>query len=392
MVLEIVIVIVVIALFFDFVNGFHDTSNAISTIVATGTLKPVYAVALAAVGNFLGVFLFPPLVATTMGKGIITESSIAAITILAALLGAIIWGLITWYLAIPSSSSHALIGGLLGAALVYTGPSAIIAPSITDVEILMEFMFIGGLLGLFIIFITGAAKHERLTPGFLAIGFITGAIIAIIIAIATKAVHVSGLFAAIIFIAASPLIGMGLSFIIVSLITRGLRRTSGPKANRYFRRLQIGSSFFYSLSHGTNDAQKTMGVITILLVSEGILTSFHIPLWVILAAGGAMALGTFLGGWRIVKTMAARITALRPYQGFSAETGGGVGLTTMAIMGIPVSTTHAIAGSIMGVGAARGTRAVRWGVTRRLIIAWIITIPASALMAAVICYALSFVM
>ena len=311
------------ALFFDFVNGFHDSANAIATVVGTRVLRPLYAVGIAAVANFAGPFIFGTAVAHTVGKGIIQPSFSTVDVIFAGLIGAIIWDLVTWYFGLPSSSSHALIGGLIGSALLAGGTSALVLPGI----------------------------EKTLT-----------------------------------FIVISPTLGFCSAFGIAIIIMYLFRRYTASYVNKIFGRLQICSSIFFSLTHGANDGQKTMGVITALLISGGMLdsTSFSVPIEVILASAIAIALGTFFGGWRIVKTMAFKLTSLRPYQGFCAETGGGVILTSMAWLGIPVSTTHAIAGAIMGVGATKRLSAVRWGVGKRIVYAWIITIPASAAVAAVV--------
>lgn len=311
------------ALFFDFVNGFHDSANAIATVVGTRVLRPLYAVGIAAVANFAGPFIFGTAVAHTVGKGIIQPSFSTVDVIFAGLIGAIIWDLVTWYFGLPSSSSHALIGGLIGSALLAGGTSALVLPGI----------------------------EKTLT-----------------------------------FIVISPTLGFCSAFGIAIIIMYLFRRYTASYVNKIFGRLQICSSIFFSLTHGANDGQKTMGVITALLISGGMLdsTSFSVPIEVILASAIAIALGTFFGGWRIVKTMAFKLTSLRPYQGFCAETGGGVILTSMAWLGIPVSTTHAIAGAIMGVGATKRLSAVRWGVGKRIVYAWIITIPASAVVAALV--------
>jgi len=311
------------ALFFDFVNGFHDSANSIATVVGTRVLRPLYAVGIAAVANFSGPFIFGTAVAQTVGKGIIQSSFSTVEVIFAGLIAAIIWDLVTWYFGLPSSSSHALIGGLIGSALLAGGTSALVLPGI----------------------------EKTLT-----------------------------------FIVISPTLGFCSAFGIAIIIMYLFRKYTASYVNKIFGRLQICSSIFFSLTHGANDGQKTMGVITALLISGGMLdsTSFSVPIEVILASAIAIALGTFFGGWRIVKTMAFKLTSLRPYQGFCAETGGGVILTSMAWLGIPVSTTHAIAGAIMGVGATKRLSAVRWGVGKRIVYAWIITIPASAAVAALV--------
>jgi len=320
---SIVIGAIAASLFFDFVNGFHDSANAIATVVGTRVLKPLHAVSIAAVANFTGPFVFGTAIAATVGKGIIQPEFSSVYVILAGLIGAIIWNLITWYFGIPSSSSHALIGGLVGSALAAGGIEAIIF---------------------------------------------------------------GGIEKTVIFMVVSPTLGFVVAFAFAIAIMYYLRKSKPMLVNRIFGKLQIGSSIFFSLTHGANDGQKTMGVITALLIAGGFLDSesFVVPIWVVLGAAVAIAVGTFLGGWRIVKTMAFRLTELRPYQGFCAETAGGAILTSMAWLGIPVSTTHAISGAIMGVGATKRLSAVRWGVGKRLIYAWIITIPASAAVAAII--------
>lgn len=310
------------ALFFDFVNGFHDAANSIATVVGTRVLRPLYAVTLAAGANFTGPFIFGTAVAATVGKGIIVPEFSTVYVILAGLVGAIAWNLITWWFGLPSSSSHALIGGLVGSALMVAGPVALVYDGI-----------------------------ERV----------------------------------LVFMVVSPAVGFVIAAAFTLAIMYFLRSHTSTKVNRVFGRLQIVSSAFFSLTHGANDGQKTMGIITALLIAGGMLDSdqFAVPVWVIVSAAAAIAAGTFFGGWRIVKTMAFRLTSLKPYQGFCAETGGGVILTSMAWLGIPVSTTHAISGAIMGAGSTRRLSAVRWGLGKRIVYAWIITIPASAALAAV---------
>lgn len=321
---EFIIFTIILALFFDFINGFHDSANAISTVVATKVLTPIRAVGMAAVGNLIGPLFFSTAIAATIGKGILKielapNNEILVIMIFSALVGAIIWDLITWYFGLPTSSSHALVGGLVGAGLAAIGSTSI---NPAGVEKVVAFMVI------------------------------------------------------------SPIIGMVAAFILTVFVIRAFYRVAPSKINKYFKRLQLFSAFFYSVTHGTNDAQKTMGIITVLLVAYGSLASFKVPLWVILAAHISISLGTFFGGWRIVKTMAQRITKLRPYQGFCAETSGGIVLAGMAALGIPVSTTHVISSSIMGVGATDKLSAVRWGIARKIVGAWILTIPIAALISA----------
>ncbi len=322
---EFIIFTIVLALFFDFINGFHDSANAISTVVATKVLSPVKAVGMAAVGNLIGPLFFSTAIAATIGKGIIKidmapNKDVLVMLIFSALIGAIVWDLITWYLGLPTSSSHALVGGLIGAGLVAIGSGSI---NPAGVEKVVTFMVL------------------------------------------------------------SPIIGMIAAFVLTVVIIRTFYRTPPTKINIYFKKLQLFSAFFYSVTHGTNDAQKTMGIITVLLVAYGSLSAFAVPLWVILICHISISLGTFFGGWRIVKTMAQRITKIRPYQGFCAETSGGLVLVIMAWLGIPVSTTHVISSSIMGVGATDKLSAVRWGIARKIVCAWILTIPASAIIAGI---------
>lgn len=314
------IFIIVVALLFDYINGFHDAANSIATVVSTRVLSPMQAVAWAAFFNFVAAFGFGVNVATTIGKGVVNPVVVDQWVILAGLTGAILWNLTTWYLGLPTSSSHALIGGFAGAAVVKAG-------------------------------------FASLLP--------------------------AGLAKILVFIALSPLLGMLVGFLLMVIVSRIFSQAAPGQVDRLFRRLQLLSAAAYSLGHGTNDAQKTMGIIAILLYSAGYLgPQFRVPFWVILAAHTAIGLGTLAGGWRIVKTMGMRLTKLQPVGGFCAETAGALMLIGTAIGGIPVSTTHTIAGSIIGVGATQRLSAVRWGMAVRIVWAWILTIPMSALMAA----------
>ncbi len=313
------IALIMVALAFDFMNGFHDAANSIATIVSTGVLKPYQAVAWAATFNFVAIALFELKVAATVGKGIVDPGAVTDQLILGALMGAIAWNVITWYYGLPSSSSHALIGGMIGATVVSVGTEPLLAP--------------------------GIAKTSS-------------------------------------FILVAPLLGMALSGLLIVAVSWLCRRRSQRVTDRWFRRLQLVSSALYSIGHGSNDAQKTMGIIWLLLISAGLTTRDHLPFWVIISCYLAIALGTLFGGWRIVKTMGQRITKLKPVGGFAAETGGAMSLFLASTLGIPVSTTHTITGAIIGVGSAQRTRAVRWGIAGNIVIAWIVTIPASALLAA----------
>ncbi len=312
--------IIALALIFDFINGFHDAANSIATIVSTRVLKPQWAVMWAAFFNFIAFMLFDLKVAGTIGKGVIDPGVIDPNLIMAALTGAILWNLITWYYGIPSSSSHALVGGLAGAAVAKAGISSLNAAGIGKICI---------------------------------------------------------------YILLSPLLGFIFGYVMMLIVSIGFFKTPPRKIDRWFRRLQLVSASLYSLGHGGNDAQKTMGIIAVLLFSTGHLgDTFHVPLWIVLSCHFAMGLGTLFGGWRIVETMGMKITKLKPVGGFCAETGGAATLFLATALGIPVSTTHTITGSIVGVGAVSNISAVRWGVASRIIWAWILTIPASAFIAA----------
>ena len=324
--LPILIALIVVALAFDFLNGLHDAANSIATIVSTRVLRPQHAVAWAALFNFAAFLIFGSHVAQTVGTGIISADIVDPRVVFGALMGAISWNIITWALGIPSSSSHALIGGLVGAGTAKVGISAIVW---------------GGLAK------TSAA------------------------------------------IVLSPLMGLVLAMLLYLIVSWLFVRYTPYAVDRTFRSLQFASASLYSLGHGGNDAQKTIGVITILLYSQGYLGGeFHVPFWVMFSCYAAMGLGTLIGGWRIVHTMGSRITRLRPFQGFCAETGGAITLFTATALGIPVSTTHTITGAIIGVGAARSVSAVRWKVANNIVFAWIVTIPATAFMAALF-YALT---
>jgi PiT family inorganic phosphate transporter len=314
------VLLVALALAFDFMNGFHDAANSIATVVSTGVLRPYQAVIWAAFFNFVAIFIFHLKVAAMVGKGIVDPVAVDHYVIFGALIGAIAWNLITWFYGIPSSSSHALIGGMIGATVAKAGTGPLLAPGILKTA---TFIFV------------------------------------------------------------SPVLGMLLGGLLMVAVSWLCLRTSPRKVDRWFRILQLASSALYSIGHGSNDAQKTMGIIWLLLIAAGVTTRDHLPAWVIVSCYVAIALGTMFGGWRIVKTMGQKITKLRPVGGFAAETGGAMTLFLASSLGIPVSTTHTITGAIVGVGAAQRTRAVRWGVAGNIVVAWIVTMPAAALMAAV---------
>ncbi len=318
--------LIAVALLFDFLNGLHDAANSIATIVSTRVLRPHYAVIWASFFNFIAFLFFGLHVANTLGTGIVDPALADARVIFAALTGAIVWNVVTWLLGIPSSSSHALIGGLLGAGLAKAGIKAII--------------------------------WKGVTPTLLAI-------------------------------VGSPVVGFILALVMVLWLSWMFVRYTPYAVDRTFQRLQFVSASLYSLGHGGNDAQKTMGIIAVLLYSQGYLgAKFYVPFWVVLACQAAIAVGTFAGGWRIVKTMGSKITRLTPMQGFCAEAGGSITLFAATWLGIPVSTTHTITGTIVGVGSARKVSAVRWGVASNIVVAWVLTIPAAGIVSAIV-YGLS---
>ncbi|HYW60039.1 MAG TPA: anion permease [Xanthobacteraceae bacterium] len=318
--LPLLVALIAVALLFDFLNGLHDAANSIATIVSTRVLRPHYAVAWAAFFNFVAFLFFGLHVAQTIGTGIVDAGIVTPRVVFGALAGAIVWNVVTWLAGIPSSSSHALIGGLVGAGIARAGFGAVVW---------------GG------------------------VGMTSAAIVL------------------------SPLVGFALALLLTLIVSWLFVKATPFAVDRKFRMMQFVSASLYSLGHGGNDAQKTMGVIAVLLFSQGYMGgSFHIPFWVVLTCQASMALGTLTGGWRIVKTMGSKITRLTPVQGFCAETGGAITLFMATELGVPVSTTHTITGAIMGVGAARKVSAVRWNVANGIIMAWIITIPASGLIAA----------
>jgi PiT family inorganic phosphate transporter len=318
--LGIVVALVLVALAFDFMNGFHDAANSIATVVSTRVLKPYQAVLAAACFNFLALFIFHLSVAATVGKGIVDQGVVDHYLVFGALTGAIAWNIITWYYGLPSSSSHALIGGLVGAAVAKAGTWALIP---------------------------------------------------------------SGILKTVAFILISPLVGMVFGATLMLAVSWIFRRTTPSRIDRWFRRLQLISSSLYSLGHGGNDAQKTVGIIWMLLIGAGYLgTKDPVPTWVVIACYVTIAFGTAFGGWRIVKTMGQRITKLKPVHGFCAETGGAAMLFLATAFGIPVSTTHTITGAIVGVGTAQNVSAVRWGIAGTIVWAWVLTIPCSAFIAA----------
>ncbi len=372
---------IVLALLFNFVNGLNDAANSIATVVATRVLTPLQGVLLAAFFNMVGPLLFTTVVAKTIGKGIVSPGFMTTQVILFGLVSAVLWVVISSYSGIPISASHALVGGLIGSAVAYAGLESILWPAAGTVIWLTVYGIMGAAAGGMILGLLGYLKGEENLVPVIGLGALCGIALVIPFVTITRILPVSGILAIMIFIVVSPIIGLLAAFLISILVIRLFRSRNSRTMNFLFRKLQLFSAAFYSIGHGSNDAQNAMGVITAILVAGGLLSDFIVPFWVIIISGLAMALGTFLGGWRVVETMATKITKLRPYQGFCAETGGGVVLAFVTAFGIPVSTTHAISGSIMGVGASRGYSAVQWGVVRRIVAAWILTIPLTAIFA-----------
>ena len=372
---------IVLALVFNFVNGLNDAANSIATVVATRVLTPLQAVLLAAFFNMVGPLVFTTVVAKTIGKGIVSPEFMTTQVILIGLFSAVLWVIISSYSGIPISASHAIVGGLIGSAVAFTGLQGILWPAAGTVIWLAGYTAVGAAAGGLILAVLGYLKGEENLYPVIGLGALCGLALIIPLVTITRILPVSGILAILIFIVVSPVIGLLAAFLISILVVRLFRDRNSRTMNYLFRKLQLLSAAFYSIGHGSNDAQNAMGVITAILVAGGLLSEFVVPLWVIIISSSAIALGTFLGGWRVVETMATKITKLRPYQGFCAETGGGIVLAFVTAFGIPVSTTHAISGSIMGVGASRGYSAVQWGVVRRIVAAWILTIPLTAIFA-----------
>lgn len=370
---------IVLALLFNFVNGMNDATNSIATVVATRVLSPLRAVAMAAFFNMVGPLVFTTAVAKTIGVGIVAPVYLTPFVIVIGLFSAVIWVYLSTHLGIPISATHALVGGLVGSAVAYAGMSVIILPAMGTVLGLFLYAAIGAGIGMIVSFLIGRiTKDEGVLP-MLGTGAIFGAALSVPFVIITGLLKISGLFAIVLFIVLSPLLGFIITYIFSLFFIRWFRNKNPKKINFLSKKLQIFSSAFYSIGHGSNDAQNGMGVITAILVAGGMLTDFIVPVWVILICCSAIALGTLVGGWEVVKTMAKKITHLRPYQGFCAETSGGFVLSFITAFGVPVSTTHAITGAIMGVGATRGASAVHWDIIRRIVTAWIITIPVTAI-------------
>ena len=367
-----------LALAFNFVNGLNDAANSIATIIATKSLSPLKAVLLAAFSNLLGPLIFSTAIAATIGTGIVSPGFMTTHMLLAAMFGAVIWVFVTSMLGIPVSSSHALIGGLLGGGIAAAGVGAVLWPAWDLVITIGLAMIVGGTFSL-LIYIAITMLLGGRWRGKAPLAFLVGVTIIVPALIISGSIEISGILAVVVFIVISPMLGLMLSFIF-GLVIMHLGKNQNPSLlNAIFKPLTIGAGAFQAVGHGANDAQNAMGVITAMLVAGGVLSEFSVPFWVILASCGAISLGTLLGGWRVVDKMANKITKIRPYQGFSASMAGGLVLSVMTSLGVPVSTTHAITGAIMGAGATRGySSAVRWGVVREIVAAWVLTIPATA--------------
>jgi PiT family inorganic phosphate transporter len=380
MVMEIIVIVIgiILAILFNFVNGLNDAANSIATVIATKALSPIRAVLLAAIFNLIGPLIFTTAIAKTIGKGIVDPGFLTPDILLVAMLGAVIWVFVSSYLGIPVSSSHALIGGLLGAGIAAGGIGAVLWPDAATVESLIFYMFAGGVIFAILYALIKRLKQEEWRSS-LGVGFLSGISLTVPFLIIFDILEIRGILAVVTFIVVSPMLGMLSAFLFGILLMRFFRPYNPVKLNTAFKPLQIFSASFQAIGHGANDAQNAMGMITAMLVAGGFLTEFTVPLWVILVSCTAISLGTFLGGWRVVEKMAYKITRIRPYQGFSASTAGGGVLSLMTAFGVPVSTTHVMAGSIMGVGATRGYSAVKWGIVREIVAAWILTIPATAL-------------
>ena len=375
---------ILLALAFNFVNGLNDAANSIATIIATRALTPLKAVGLAAVFNLVGPLVFTTAIAATIGKGIVNPDFLTTHMLLAGMFGAVLWVFITSMLGIPVSSSHALIGGLLGAGIAGAGFGAILWPAADLVRNVIIYVIAGGMIATLLYAGISSLRGDDWKPRA-PLAFIMGVTITIPTLIILGVLHISGILAVVLFIVISPMLGMLAAFILGMITMRFGRNQNPTKLNAAFRPLQIAAGSFQAIGHGANDAQNAMGVITAILVAGGVLSEFVVPLWVIPASCFAISMGTLLGGWRVIDKMANKITKIRPYQGFSASAAGGFVLSMMTSLGVPVSTTHAMSGAIMGAGATRGyTSAVKWGIVREIVAAWILTIPATAVVAWVV--------
>ncbi|WP_048150106.1 inorganic phosphate transporter [Methanolacinia paynteri] len=375
---------IILALLFNFVNGLNDAANSIATVIATRALTPLQAVGMAAVFNMIGPFLFSTAIAKTIGKGLIESSLLTPYLVFAAMFGAVLWVFVSSVFGIPVSSSHALVGGIVGAGIAMGGVTVILWPEISTVYLLVLYTLAGTLL-ITIVFSALLVAVGEDWRRYLAFTILSGIAVTIPALIISGLLEISGILAIIVFIVVSPMLGFIAAFLLGILMMRHLRNSNPAKVNRNLRPLQIIAGAWQSVGHGANDAQNAMGMITAMLFAAGMISVFEVPLWVIISSCLAISIGTMLGGWRVIDKMAHKITKIRPYQGFSSAVAGGAVLSLMTSFGVPVSTTHAISGSIMGAGSTRGySSAVRWNNVREIVMAWFITIPASAFVSGIV--------
>ncbi|MCP1662491.1 MAG: anion permease [Methanocalculus sp. MSAO_Arc1] len=370
---------IALALLFNFVNGLNDAANVIATVVATRALTPLKAIVLAAFFTLVGPFLFSTAVAKTVGTAIVNPDLLTPSLVVIGLVGAVFWLYFCSHFGIPVSASHSLVGGIMGAGIAAGGIVAVLWPTTAAMTGFVYYGIIGTLVGGFIFGCLALAMGDR-NMKYPALGALIGFAFAIPISMLLGLIEIRGIFAVAIFIIISPVLGFIAAYTLSGMIMRFLSRAGPPrKMNNLFKKLQIAAASLHAIGHGANDAQNAMGIITAILLAAGYISVFEVPIWVILASCGAISLGTLLGGWRVIDKMAHDITKIAPFQGFSASTSGGMVLSAMSTLGIPVSTTHAITGAIMGAGSTQGPAAVRWGIVREIVAAWIITVPAAAL-------------
>lgn len=382
--LFIVLAGIILALMFNFVNGVNDAANSIATIVATKALTPLKAVLLASFFNMVGPFLFSTAIAKTIGKGIVDPTNLTTYVLLGAMVGAVLWVFLSSVFGIPVSSSHALVGGMVGAGIAAGGLGAVLWPPFESVMSLISYCIAGVILVIFFTFLLSLVSDFDWKKNA-GISTLIGITVTVPLLIITDTLVIKGIFAVVIFIIVSPMLGLISAYVFGLIVMRLGRKQNPQKLNTAFRPLQIIAGSWQAIGHGANDAQNAMGVITAMLVAAGVLSDFVVPTWVILASCGAIAIGTLLGGWRVVDKMANKITKIRPYQGFCASTAGGGVLSLMTAFGVPVSTTHAMSGAIMGAGATRGyTTAVKWGIVREIVAAWILTLPSAAVVSYIV--------
>ncbi len=372
-----------LALFFTFLNGLNDAANSVAVIVATRALSPLRAVGLAAAGNLVGPFVLTTAIAKTIGTGIVDPDYLTPVILVTALVSAILFVIAATRLGFPVSSSHALVGGLIGAGIAAFGPSVVIVPPAGMVETAVLAMIPAAVAGALIAWVvSGRVREDQRTAA--GLGALIGASVPVPLLILSGTFRPEGILAIVLFIVISPMLGFFAAFVLDVVISHLFRYSNQPRMKRIFQPLQVIAGGFQSIGHGANDGQNAVGMITALLVAGGVLGSFSVPAWVILISAIAMAAGTFFGGWDVIEKIARKITKIRPYQGFSASSSGAAVLSAVTVYGIPVSSTHVISGAIVGVGVTRGLKAVQWEVVREIIITWITTIPLALVIAYII--------